>query len=206
MVGRRFPDMSRTVGRRQRRIWSQQDEADRRAREWRSQLAARLQPGDTVKALSLWEPWATLMALGCKQVETRHWPTSYRGPLLICAAKRWAPDQVDYLADPLFQEALSGLAPGRPITPDDLNMGHAVALVDLVECRQVPSVAVRSDDRGPKTWLDRLDPREDEFGNLAPGSYGWITEHPRRLRPFPQLGQQGLFEVTLPRFEDWSES
>ena len=41
-----------------------------------------------MKAISLWQPWASYMADGQKLIETRHWPISYRGPLLIHAAKR----------------------------------------------------------------------------------------------------------------------
>jgi hypothetical protein len=38
-----------------------------------------------MKALSLWQPWATLVALGVKKLETRSWSTTYRGPLAIHA-------------------------------------------------------------------------------------------------------------------------
>lgn len=41
-----------------------------------------------MKALSLHQPWASLVALGVKTIETRSWATKYRGPLLIHAAKR----------------------------------------------------------------------------------------------------------------------
>ena len=34
--------------------------------------------GDTVPALPLWQPWASLVALGAKRVETRHWPCPRR--------------------------------------------------------------------------------------------------------------------------------
>lgn len=40
-----------------------------------------------MKALSIWEPWASLIACGTKRIETRSWSTEYRGPLLICAAQ-----------------------------------------------------------------------------------------------------------------------
>jgi hypothetical protein len=40
-----------------------------------------------MKALTLTQPWATLVAIGAKTIETRSWPTSYRGPLAIHAAK-----------------------------------------------------------------------------------------------------------------------
>jgi hypothetical protein len=41
-----------------------------------------------MKALSLWQPWASLIALGVKTIETRGWATKYRGPLAIHAAQR----------------------------------------------------------------------------------------------------------------------
>lgn len=41
-----------------------------------------------MKALTLWQPWASLVARGEKTIETRSWPTDYRGPLAIHAAAR----------------------------------------------------------------------------------------------------------------------
>lgn len=51
-----------------------------------------------VKALSLWQPWASLIALGVKTIETRSWSTKYRGPLAIHAAKR-APEAGSSIGD-----------------------------------------------------------------------------------------------------------
>jgi hypothetical protein len=42
-------------------------------------------------ALSLKQPWATLLAHGRKTIEVRRWSTTYRGPLLIHAAR--VPDE-----------------------------------------------------------------------------------------------------------------
>lgn len=42
-----------------------------------------------MKALTLTQPYATLVAIGEKRLETRSWRTSYRGPLAIHAAKGW---------------------------------------------------------------------------------------------------------------------
>ena len=41
-----------------------------------------------IKALSLKQPWASLIASGKKTLETRTWPTNYRGDLLICSSKK----------------------------------------------------------------------------------------------------------------------
>jgi ASCH domain len=45
-----------------------------------------------MKALSVRQPWAWLIIAGHKDVENRSWTTTYRGPLLIHAARR--PDDV----------------------------------------------------------------------------------------------------------------
>src|SRR3972149_12240119 len=44
-----------------------------------------------MKAISLWQPWASLIAVGAKKYETRSWDTPYRGPLVICASKGGIP-------------------------------------------------------------------------------------------------------------------
>ena len=60
-----------------------------------------------MKALSIKQPWANLIAAGKKTIETRVWSTRYRGPLLIVSSKR------------------------PPIMP----AGYAVAVVDIIDCR-----------------------------------------------------------------------
>ena len=44
-----------------------------------------------MKALSLTQPWAQLIAIHAKKVETRSWPTSFSGVLAIHAAKGLGP-------------------------------------------------------------------------------------------------------------------
>jgi activating signal cointegrator 1 len=41
-----------------------------------------------MKALSLKEPWASLVRSGKKTIETRKWKTNHRGRLLICASAK----------------------------------------------------------------------------------------------------------------------
>ena len=41
-----------------------------------------------MKVLTLWQPWATLIALGLKRYETCSWATFCRGLLLLHAAIR----------------------------------------------------------------------------------------------------------------------
>lgn len=39
-----------------------------------------------MKALTLWQPWATLVAMEVKKIETRCWSTKYRGEIAIHSA------------------------------------------------------------------------------------------------------------------------
>lgn len=41
----------------------------------------------TIKAITIHQPWATLIVAGIKQFETRGWQTNYRGKLAIHASK-----------------------------------------------------------------------------------------------------------------------
>lgn len=40
-----------------------------------------------LKAISLKQPWANLVASGKKTIETRKWSTNYRGDLVICSSQ-----------------------------------------------------------------------------------------------------------------------
>lgn len=40
----------------------------------------------TMKALTIWQPWASLLACGAKKYETRSWATKYKGQIAIHAA------------------------------------------------------------------------------------------------------------------------
>lgn len=137
------------------------------------------------KALSLWQPWATLMATGAKTIETRSWETSYRGPLVICASKRWRKREMEELLEiPAYREAL------EPELEDGLlQVGVAVAVVHLVECLRAETIMAFGSFP------------EEVFGNYAPGRYGWITDMRRGVRvdPWPVVGRQGLFEVEVPQ-------
>lgn len=50
--------------------------------------AERMPRRDLVPVLSLWQPWATLIALGVKTIETRSWLLNYRGFIAVHSARR----------------------------------------------------------------------------------------------------------------------
>lgn len=91
-----------------------------------------------MKLLSLWEPWATLMAIGAKRIETRSWDTSYRGWLAIQAAKHFTAEEDTLCWQPPFREALQeGGIPALPYRSGkrfQFSLGHIIAVVRLQTC------------------------------------------------------------------------
>lgn len=135
-----------------------------------------------MKAISLWQPWATLMALGAKQIETRSWSTSYRGPLLICAAKKWNSELANYLSCSPFDEVLE--KHNLKLADIKAQMGHALCSVRLVDCKKTESVAVG----------DFIRTDEFCFGNYDDGRFAWMTDGLVRFeKPIPIKGEQGIF-------------
>jgi hypothetical protein len=135
-------------------------------------------PTTTMKAISLRQPWASLVAYGLKQHETRHWPTDYRGPIAIHAAKRLdlagAPDR-------LCQSAF-GFA-----WMDGLPLGAIVAIAHL-------TAVARSQD-----VIAELTRADQAAGNFGPARYAWRLEDVRALKaPVPCIGRQGLFNWSPP--------
>ena len=47
------------------------------------------------RAISLRQPWASLMAHGHKRIENRSWPTKFEGPLLIHASLWWRREEIE---------------------------------------------------------------------------------------------------------------
>jgi hypothetical protein len=58
-----------------------------------------------IPVLTLHQPWASLIALGVKTIETRSWSTKYRGPLAIHAGKKVVYGPVgDHYAEVAFSD------------------------------------------------------------------------------------------------------
>lgn len=132
-----------------------------------------------MKALSLWQPWATLIAIEAKRFETRGWSTSYRGPLAIHAtAKPIARSDVT----PAIGKAL--YAAGYD-TIESLPLRAIVCVVDLVEI--LPTATA------PQSPFFVGDERE--FGDYGPHRFAWRLENVRRIDNLRYQGAQGLWDI-----------
>ena len=156
-----------------------------------------------MKALTLHQPWATLIAIGAKQYETRSWATGYRGPIAIHAAKAMPPQARRLVFEEPFYSALhkAGLAdipvPGL-LGVERLPQSAIVAVTNLVDVLPIcgtQGVPV-AEGRFSVTPL-AISAQERALGDWTPGRYAWQLANVRRLPdPIPCKGAQGLW--TLP--------
>jgi hypothetical protein len=148
-----------------------------------------------MKGLTLYQPWASLMAAGAKRIETRSWSTSERGWVAIHAAKV-IPDWLgDWAWDEPVRQALNraGIRSGFR----DLPAGAIVALARLAACISTP-VAGERKRYFAGAEIRALPPDGDEalFGDEAPGRYAWVFTTVHALpEPVPWRGMQGLWPV-----------
>jgi activating signal cointegrator 1 len=148
-----------------------------------------------MKALSVMQPWATLIALGAKHIETRSWATSHRGQLAIHASSRINREALLSLREPLIQEALTAggyrEGNGPASNPFGLPLGAVIAVVTLVEVRPIAPHAVPEEP-------------ERSFGDYTPGRFAWLIRDVRGLpEPVAAKGALGLWnwEPVLPSEE-----
>lgn len=136
-----------------------------------------------MKAITLTQPWATLVAIGAKRVETRSWSTLYRGRIAIHAAKGFPAEARMLLAERPFSTYLGDQ---RGI---DLPRGAIVAVA------RITSVKVTM-GRVPSSFVDPRCPHEFEFGNYETGRSAWFLDDVRKLeQPIPCKGALGLWDV-----------
>ena len=136
-----------------------------------------------MRTLTLVQPWATLIALGAKTIETRSWYTPYRGPLYIHAGKNV--DGVVMMGESEAAKAFrQALRAGGFDRATDVPRGVIVCQCVLSDVRMIA--------RGyepPAT--ERL------FGNYQPGRYAWHLTDVQPVVPIPARGSLGLWECDL---------
>lgn len=169
-----------------------------------------------MKCLTLTQPYATLVSLGMKKIETRSWSTSYRGPLAIHAAKGLGPaGGLDGLCDLVgtepFLSALgdlvragelaAGVSYARPdwIVTDRIPRGAIVAVCELVDCvttDYVKNLKIIRRNRGLSSEYEWLwTANEKSFGDYGSGRFAWLLADIRVLpEPIPARGMPGLWK------------
>lgn len=133
-----------------------------------------------MKALSVKQPWAELIARGEKSIETRTWQTNYRGDLLICASAR----PVDWLKmQPKTIHPEKGVwCDARH--PGDIDFEYFFHFSKALCVAELYAIE-------PMTEMHEVDAMCEPYE----GAYAWHLRNIRRIDPFYVKGQLNLFNV-----------
>ena len=151
-----------------------------------------------MKALTLFQPWATLVAMGEKRIESRGWATKYRGPLIIHAGKQ------DKFINPKNGNYILGANPFNilnllRIDQDALPLGSIVAICNLIEVKEVDqedwTPARYGWKYGAHEWPGTY--QEYKLGDYRPGRFMWFLDDIRPVGLIPYQGKQGLWEYNI---------
>jgi len=146
-----------------------------------------------MKALTLTQPWATLIAIGAKRIETRSWGTDYHGQLAIHAAKGLGPvggmrGLIEQCQVPAFANALRQWV--RDNHEEPLPRGAIVAVAVLDRVKRI-DIKLRAE-----VIAQTITPNEIDFGDYTSGRYAWFLESVLPLvEPIPCNGALSLWDV-----------
>jgi activating signal cointegrator 1 len=135
-----------------------------------------------LKALSLLQPWASLVVMGIKTIETRRWSTDYRGEMLIHASRGTAGNI--FASQLPFSKYFTDFS--------QLPFGEVIGSVLLTDIVRIASLQMN------EGVMNRLTVEEKVFGDYTPGRYAWLFENPLKFeKTFSRRGSLYLWETEI---------
>lgn len=131
-----------------------------------------------MKVLPLWQPWASLVAMGAKRVETRSWERqSLVGERIAIHAAKTTRELFRCSEEP-FSEYLT----------DSLPFGAIVATAVLDRITPITENAAAE--------LEERNPHEFAFGDYTPGRFAWVLRDVAAVVPPAAFkARQGISEI-----------
>lgn len=146
-----------------------------------------------MRALSLTQPWATLIAIGAKRIETRSWrPGGYQA----ARARLGEPETIAIHAARAFPFGARTLCATEPFESRLNAAGYCVFPDDTLPIGAIVAVAEIADVCRTEQLVSRLSEDELAFGDYSPGRWGWLLANVRRVEPpVACRGALGLWRV-----------
>ncbi len=132
-----------------------------------------------MKALSIKEPFASLISLNIKHIETRSWKTNYRGEIYIHASLS--------KYDSKDVERMNKL---KSLLPDDYEFKRGKII-----CKAYLSDCIYMDD----TFIESIKKDEIEYlcGNYSLGRYAWVLKDVKMVDEIPIKGKLGIWNFEI---------
>jgi hypothetical protein len=136
-----------------------------------------------MKAISLLQPWASLVVMGMKTIETRSWPTKHRGNILIHASKGKAGSI--FASHPAFKKYIADF--------NALPFGAIIGSVNLTAVVAITQMGL------PDDVMAKMTMEEKAFGDYTSGRFAWLLEEPVMFKePIPARGMLHVWDYLNP--------
>lgn len=128
-----------------------------------------------MRVLSIKEPFASLVFLGIKKIETRSWKTNYRGEIYIHASLTKS-----VIKDEKRKEKLLSLF------PDNYNFkqGYIICKAYLKDCIYMDEEFINSIKKDETEYL---------CGHYDVGRYAWVLDDVKVIKEIPAKGKLGIW-------------
>ena len=127
-----------------------------------------------MKVLTIREPWASLIGVGIKKIETRSWYTSYRGELFIHAGKY-----------PVSQNDETVKKYSKFLLGKEYMYGKIFLKCNLVDCIEITNEyanRIKNEDR-----------LNYEAGDYEEGRFAWVLKDVEYIEPINAIGHLSIW-------------
>jgi hypothetical protein len=153
-----------------------------------------------ITVISILQPWASLIVMGAKKIETRSWDTQFKGELYIHASlgKSYGPEKLS-CRELCYKEPFKQFINGG-LSYDKLPFGQIIGKVSLIDTimfdlyRGMINNEMECSIGGN---IFNFSEQELAFGDYSPNRYGWLLSHPEPIEPIPAKGKQGFWNFQL---------
>lgn len=142
-----------------------------------------------IPALTVYQPWAGLLALNLKRYETRSWATPYRGLIAIHAGK--SKQSLQWLVSDRRDHSAQVIRALLYAEKETWQVAHELgAVIAVAQLRAIYKT---------EAMRDRIHDQERLLGNYADKRFGWEIGAPVLLpEPIQAQGAQGLWNWQVP--------
>ena len=125
-----------------------------------------------MKAITIKQPWASLIVHGIKDIENRSWSTKFRGRVLIHATAKGEKRSWGSLSDIQSSKLLQSGSSLNKTSFSNLPTGSIIGSIEIVDCIM----------NHPSVWADK-------------GVYNWVLANPILFpEPIPVKGKLSFWE------------
>ena len=154
-----------------------------------------------MKAITIKQPWASLIVEGVKDIENRTWKTNFRGTVLIHAGEDRKLDKnpLDMVFNPKQLSTLNERYTELQLCQKHDNYGVIIGSVEIVDCViNHPSIWAEKSERCQFRTCENCEENKHRCIYYNKPIYNWVLANPIKFtQPIPAKGKLSFWEFDI---------